>query len=113
MGSLVLGVVSFLLQALALKVALGAMGQPESRNEYTTALTVSAGLSLAGFVLSSIWIVGGLLYLVFWVLVVMNVYELKFTKALAVGVLQYILRWMLHLVLGAVGMVVGTGMFVL
>jgi len=112
MGTIVLGVVSFLVQAFALKMALGAMGQPESRNDYTTALGVSLGLNFAGFFLSSVWIVGGLMYLIVWVLVVMNVYEINFTKSLAVGVLQYIIRWMLHLVLGAIGFAVGAGMFV-
>jgi hypothetical protein len=97
---------------LALKWALGAMGQPESQNEYTKALGVSLGLSFVGFFLSSIWIIGGLLYLMVWVLVVMNVYEINFSKSLAVGVLQYILRWVLHLVLGAIGLTVGGTMFI-
>ena len=99
---LVLPVLRFFVNAFALKLAVGVLSKPGAENQYGTAVTLSAMLSLLGIAFGFIPLVGGLLHLVAWVLVVRMVYDLSLTRSVGVGVLQWglgaLLMWGLKLI---------------
>lgn len=103
MSSIILAVVSFFLQAFALKLALGVMGQPSHQNKYGTAIRVAATLALAGFLLGFIPLVGWLVYAILWLLVVRSVYGIGLTKSVGVAVLQVVIRLVLSGILALIG----------
>ena len=104
MSTLILGILSFFVQAFALKLAVGAMGAPRAKNTYSTAMTVAFGLNLAGFLLGFIPFVGWLVYLVLWFAVIMSVYDLGFWRSIGVAVLQVVLKLAIGLLLKILGL---------
>ncbi|MFU8807244.1 MAG: hypothetical protein ACNA8W_25775 [Bradymonadaceae bacterium] len=103
MGAIFTIIISFLVQALALKLALGVLGQPSTQNRYGTALGVAGGLTAMGFVLGFVPIMGWLLFPVMWIAVVMGVYKIGFLKSLGVAILQVVLRMVISLILAVIG----------
>lgn len=106
MSATMLGIMTFLLHVLILKLAVGTMGVPKSKNRYTKALFVVLGLSVAGFVLGMIPIIGWIswfIYPILWIAVMMSSYSLSFTKSVAVAVVQVILKLGLWLLLKLFG----------
>lgn len=101
--SILLAIAGFFLSALALKLALGVLGQPKHDNKYGTAVTVAGVLSVGSFVLGFVPVLGWLLYPVLWLGVVKSVYRIGFAKSLVVAVLQLVIRvglwWLLHLII--------------
>jgi hypothetical protein len=105
-------IIGFFVQAFALKLALGAMGQPAAENRYSRALGVSAMLTVAGFILGFVPFFGWLLSSAVWVAVVMSVYHIGFLKSVGVAILQVVLRFILGLLLALFGIKVGAaGLF--
>lgn len=98
-------VLSFFAAALALKLALGAMGQPRHLNKYGTAVTVAAILTVSSAILSLLPLhLGWFIYPLLWLLLVKAVYHIGVLKSLAVGMLQLFIRagliWIVHLIFG-------------
>lgn len=107
MSAILISIVSFFVQALALKVSLGMFGQPSNTNRYSTALGVAAVLNLSAMVLGFVPLFGWFLYAALWLGVVMSVYKIGFGRSLGVAVLQIIVRWVLTLLLGFFGIKAG------
>lgn len=97
-STFIFAIVSFLLHVLTLKLAAGSMGVPRANNQYLKALMVVLGLSLAGFVLGLVPILGWLLYPLVWVVVVKSAYDLSFAKSLGVALVQVVLKLGLWLI---------------
>jgi hypothetical protein len=102
---ILLGIVGFFVSALALKLALGMLGQPAHENKYGTAVTVAGILSFSSFLLSfTPFFVGWVLYPLLWLVLVKSVYRIGFTKSVLVAMLQLAIRgglmWALHLLFG-------------
>lgn len=100
---ILLAVVGFFVSALALKLALGVLGQPAHENKYGTAVTVAGILSVCSLLLSfTPFFVGWVLYPLLWLVLVKSVYRIGFAKSLGVAVLQVLIRgglmWLLHLI---------------
>lgn len=98
MTTLFFGILTFFLHALVLKIAVGTMGVPASRNTYSKALSIAFALSLAGFLIGFIPLVSWLIYAVLWIAVIMSAYDLGLFKSLGVAVVQVGLKivvWML------------------
>ena len=95
-------IITFLLSAFALKLSLSALGQPTRRNQYGTAITVSALLTVCGWVLGLIPFFGWLVYAILWIAVVRSVYELSLKKSVGVALLLVFIRAGLHLLLGLI-----------
>ena len=81
-------VVKFLLQALALKLAVGVVKPYEVENQYMTALTVAGGVALVGLVTGFIPWIGWLVYLVAWCAFMMTTYKLTLMRSLVVALMQ-------------------------
>lgn len=100
--SILLSIIGFFVGALALKLALGVLGQPGTENKYSTALTVSGVLAISSLLLSFVPLFGWLLYAVLWLAVVKSVYRIGFGKSLIVALLQLVIRggiwFLLHLI---------------
>lgn len=97
-SSFVFAIVSFLLHVLTLKLAAGTMGVPRAHNRYSRALAVVLGLSVLGFVLGLIPVLGWLLYPLVWVVVVKSAYDLSVLKSVGVALVQVALKIGLWLV---------------
>ncbi len=102
MSAILVTVVSFLMQALALKLALGMLGQASAENKYSKAIGVAALLNVAGFVLAIVPF-GGLFYALLWLGVIMTAYRVGFFRSLGVAVLQVGVRFVLGFVLSLIG----------
>lgn len=101
--SLVTAILTFFLSALALKLALSAMGQPARENSYGTAVTVAGLLAVSGFLLGFFpFFVSWVVYPVLWLLIVRGVYHISIAKSVAVAVLQAVIRFGLVLLLGLI-----------
>lgn len=103
MSTLVLGIATFFLHVLTLKLAVSTMGVPRSKNRYTKALYVVLGLSVAAFIVGFIPLISWLLYSVLWIVVVMSSYNLGFFKSVCVAVIQVGLKIALWLLLKLMG----------
>lgn len=90
--TIITAILSFFVSAFALKLSLSAMGQPARRNRYDTAMTVSAVLSLCGWVLGFVPFLGWLVYGILWLAVVRSVYEISLKKSIGVAVLLVLIR---------------------
>lgn len=104
-------IISFFVQALALKLALGVLGQPSAQNKYSTALGVSGGLTLTSIVVGAVPFFGWLLVPVMWIAIVMGVYHIGFLKSLGVAVLQVLLKFVITLILAIFGIKIGAAPF--
>ena len=101
--SILTAILTFFLSALALKLALRAMGQPARENQYGTAVTVAGLLSFCGLLLSLLpFFVSWFVYPILWLVIVRNVYHISFSKSIAVAVLQAVIRFGLVLLLGMI-----------
>lgn len=100
--TIITGIIGFFLSALALKLALGAFGQPARENSYSTAVTVAGLLSVLSLALSFIPFVGWVIYPLAWIILVKAVYRLRLGRSIAVGAMQVLIRaglwWLLSLV---------------
>jgi hypothetical protein len=103
MSALILGLVSFLLQALVLKLAAGFVGAPSSKNTYSTALVVAFGLNVLGMLTLAVPLIGWMVYLVAWFVVIMKVYELDFLQSIGLAIFQVLLKLGLGLLLSLFG----------
>ncbi len=99
--SIFLAIAGFFLSALALKLSLGAMGQPKLQNKYSTAVSTSGVLSIAGLLIGLVVpFVGIVVYGIFWVVVVRSVYGISVKKSVGVGALMMLIRAALMFGLG-------------
>lgn len=100
--TIVLFILGFLIQAVALKVSLGMLGQAQSKNKFSTALGVTLLLSVALFITGFVPLFGWFLKPLVWLLVIMVVYKIGFFKSLGVAFVQLIiqlgLKWLLALI---------------
>ena len=92
-----------LVQAVALKFAIETAAGPSTENRFATALSVTAGLSLAGLLFHTIPLVGWLASMVLWCAVVMATYRISLVRSVAVAVLQFFIGAGLTLVLKLIG----------
>lgn len=97
-------VVKFLLQALALKLAVGVVKPYEVENQYMTALTVAGGVALVGLVTGFIPWIGWLVYLVAWCAIMMTTYKLTLMRSLVVALMQLMIASGLTLLAKWVGL---------
>ncbi|MFW5965903.1 MAG: hypothetical protein ACOCV2_00225 [Persicimonas sp.] len=104
MSSLIGAIIVFLGNALALKIAAGAMGASANKNTYTRALSIAFWLLIASFLIGFVPIVSGLLYAMVWVGVIMTVYELSFLRSVGVAIAQFAVKIALLLILKLVGL---------
>ncbi len=110
MFSAIIGtILSFVIQAFALKIALSTVGTSKSDNTFGTALTVAFGLNAAFIVLGLLPLMGSLVYLGLWVAVIMTVYRLGFFKSLGVGLMQFVVRGVLGFVFWVLGLFMSFG----
>lgn len=101
--SIVTAILTFFLSALALKLALGVMGQPAHENKYGTAITVAGVLAACSLLLSMLpFFVSWFVYPILWLVIVRSVYHISFTKSIAVAALQGGIRFGLVLLLGMI-----------
>ncbi len=104
MTSFILGIVGFLLQAMALKVALGLLGQSAAENKFSKAIGVALMLTVAGWFLGfAPFGVGYVLYPLLWLGVIMGVYGIGFFRSLGVAVLQVGVKMAIGFVLSLIG----------
>jgi hypothetical protein len=106
MSAIIGTILSFVVQAFALKAALSAIGKSKSENEFSTALVVALSLNVAFVVLGLLPLAGSLVYLALWVGVIMKVYRVGFLESLGVGMLQFAIRIVLGIVLWLFGWIV-------
>jgi hypothetical protein len=104
-----MGIVTFFLHALVLKLAVGTMGVPQTKNTYSKAMSIAFGLTLAGFVISFIPLLSWPIYAVLWMGVIMSAYDLGFFKSLGVAVMQIVLKVVVWIVLALFGVSVAFG----
>jgi|GEM_PF-2683050 len=101
MSPLILGITTFFLHVLILKLAVSTMGVPRANNRYSKALILVLGLSAAGFIVAHLPLIGMLSWLIYpilWVAVMMSSYKLSFFKSVAVAFVQVgfkIVLWLL------------------
>lgn len=108
--TLFFALVTFLLHALVLKLAAGAMGAPSAKNTYPRAVTIALGLGVAGFVLGFIPFLSLPLYALLWLGVIMSAYDLGFMRSLGVAIVQVglkIILWLLLKLFGAPAAIAG------
>lgn len=104
MSTIIVVVVSLFVQALALKVAVGAMGAQKGTNTYVTALGVALGLNLSWFVLQFVPLFGWLVYAILWFGVIMGVYKIGFLRSLGAAFLAVMIRLLIGLIFWLVGL---------
>ncbi|QDG53397.1 hypothetical protein FIV42_22420 [Persicimonas caeni] len=104
MSTLIIGIVTFFLHALVLKLAVGTMGVPQHKNSYSKAMWLSFGLGVAGLVLGILpFFLSWPLYAVLWFGVIMSSYDLGFTKSVGVATIQLVLKAMVGIVMWIIG----------
>ena len=103
MSGLILSLLSFLIGAFALKLAISVSGKEVNNNNYSTALSVSAGLGVVGFLLGFFPVVGLIFYAILWVAVVMGVYQVGALRSLGVAFLQVVIRLLIMGFLSLIG----------
>lgn len=103
MSAILFFIISLFVQALALKVALGLLGQKSAQNKFSTALVVSTLLNIALVVTAFVPIVGWMLKPLVWLLVIMAVYKIGLFKGMGVAVLQFLVQAGLKFLLGLIG----------
>ncbi|RAL20569.1 hypothetical protein DL240_16155 [Lujinxingia litoralis] len=104
MSMIIFFVVSFLVQALALKLALSFMGHGTSSNGLGKAMGISFMLNVLLFFVGLVPLLGWVLKPVVWLLVVMSAYNTSFFKSMGVGLTQVVLQWGIGLVLSWLGL---------
>lgn len=104
MSSLIGGIILFFGNALALKIAAGAMGASSTKNTYRRALTVAFWLMIAHLVIGFVPLVSLPLYAIVWVGAVMAVYELSFWRSLGVAVVHFGVKMGLVFLLKLIGL---------
>jgi hypothetical protein len=104
MSTLIIGIVTFFLHALVLKLAVGTMGVPQAKNPYPKALSIAFGLTLAGFVIGFIPLISWFIYALVWLGVIMAAYDLGFVKSLGVAIMLIVLKVMVWIVLALFGL---------
>lgn len=100
--SILTPILTFFLSAFALKLALSMMGQPARRNKYGTAVTVSAILTICGWVLGFVPFFGWLVYAILWFAVIRSVYEISLKRSFAVALLLVLIRGGLSYLVGII-----------
>ena len=109
MDGLVVTIISFLLQALALYLAVKAVAEDQTRNSYGRALLVASILGVLGWLLLESFAVlacgGWFLYLILWFAVIMGVYKISLLRSLGVAIMLVLIRLGLALVLSLFGFV--------
>lgn len=91
MSAFILGITTFFLHVLILKLALSTIGVSRANNRYSKALILVLGLSAAGFILAHLPLIGMLSWLIYpmlWIAVMMSSYKLSFFKSVAVALVQ-------------------------
>lgn len=100
---LIYGVVSLLVHAVALKLAVGAVSDGRD-NTYATALGLSAILMPVGAVLAWIPVLGWIAYILIWLTVVAGTYRIGVGSAVLVALAQTLIHCVLAAVLKLVGL---------
>lgn len=103
MSAILFLITSLIVQAIALKVALGLMGQASAQNKFSTAIGVAAMLNVALLVTAFVPFVGWLLKPLIWLLVIMAVYKIGFFKGIGVALVQFLVQGAIRLILGLIG----------
>lgn len=110
MSTLIVGIFTFFLHALVLKLAVGTMGAPQHKNTYSKAMTLSFGLSIAGLVLGILpFFVSWPLYAILWFGVIMSAYDLGFIKSMGAAGVQLVLKIMVGIVMWIIGWYASVG----
>lgn len=104
MNLLFMGIITFLLHVLALKLAVSTMGVTGKDNRYIKALMVVVGLNLLGIFTGFIPLFSWPIYAALWVIVVMSAYRLSFIKSIGVAVMQVGIKIAIWALLKLVGM---------
>jgi hypothetical protein len=103
MSAILFLIISLFVQALALKVALGLLGQASAQNKFSTALVVTGLLNVALLVTAFVPFVGWMLKPLVWLLVIMAVYKIGLFKGVGVALVQFLVQAVLKLLLGLIG----------
>lgn len=102
MSTILFAIFALLAHAVALKLALGAVGQRSANNKFSTALGVATLLNVAMFVTALVPVVGWIVKPLVWLLIIMAVYKIGFLKSVGVTVLQVViykvLTWLVELI---------------
>lgn len=98
MTTILIFILGFVVQAVALKLSLGLLGQASAQNKFGTAVGVVALLNIALFVTNFVPVVGWLLKPLVWLLIIMAVYRIGFFKSVAVWVIQVAIKSILALI---------------
>jgi len=105
---IVYALIKFVVHAVALKLAVGAVADQATDNSYKTALSVSAALVFAGWICGFVPLIGGLLSLVVWCGVMMSTYKLTLVRSVVVAITQAIVGFIIFTVLGWFGLIPAT-----
>ncbi len=104
MTPLIFAIVGFLLQAMALKIAVGLLGQSAAENRFSKAIGVALMLTVAGWILGfAPFGLGYIMYPLLWLGVIMAVYGIGFFRSLGVAVLQVGVKMAIGFVLSLIG----------
>ena len=109
MSTILFFILSFIIQAVALKLSLSVLGQASAQNKFGTAVGVVALLNVALVVTSFVPVVGWLLKPLVWLLVIMSVYRIGFFKSIGVAVIQLVIQVGLKWILALIGLSVAVG----
>ena len=109
MSTILFFILSFIIQAVALKLSLSVLGQASAQNKFGTAVGVVALLNVALVVTSFVPVVGWLLKPLVWLLVIMAVYRIGFFKSIGVAVIQLVIQVGLKWILALIGLSVAVG----
>lgn len=96
-------IVAIVVQAVALKLTLGLLGQASANNKFSTALGVAAMLKVAMVMTTFLPIVGWVLKPLIWLLIIMAVYNTGFLKTIAVAIVQFVIQKLLAWILAVIG----------
>lgn len=111
MSTILFFILSFIIQAIALKLSLSVLGQASAQNKFGTAIGVVAVLNIALLVTSFVPVVGWMLKPLVWLLVIMAVYRTGFFKSIGVAVIQLVIQLALKWILALIGLSVAVGTF--
>ncbi len=103
MSTILFFILAFFIQAIALKMALGLLGQAKSDNQFSTALAVAAMLNVAMVITTFIPFFGDILKPMVWLLIIMAIYKIGFFKSIAVAVVQLVIAGLLEWILELIG----------
>ena len=103
MSTILFFIIALVVQAIALKLAIGLLGKASTSNDFSTAIGVAVMLNIAMVVTAFIPIVGWVLKPLVWLLIIMAVYKVGFFKSIAVTIMTFVIQTVLKWLLGLIG----------